>query len=329
MVDILKGLTHKAIDGKGIDKKEAMILARLSSEHILSLCEAANNIRMKRFGNTLHTCAIVNAKSGFCSEDCRFCAQSIHYKTAINTYPLITPQEILKAGKEAEKKGATHFSIVTSGRGAGLKKNREEFFKIIEAIELLYKETHLKVDASLGILTAEEAGLLVGAGVYYYHHNLETSRGFYNKIATTHSFDDRINTIIIAQKAGMKICSGGIIGLGESMEDRIDMAIQLRELKVKSVPINILTPILGTPMQDAPGLQRHIILQTMAILRFILPDTIMRLAAGRERGMEEIDKAFLSGLNGIMLGDFLTTTGNKSTDDLRTLHDLGFDVPGQ
>lgn len=329
MIDILKGLTYKVIDGKGIDKKEAMMLAGLSSEHILSLFEAANNIRMKRVGNTLHTCAIVNAKSGFCSEDCRFCAQSIHHETAINTYPLIAPQEILKAGREAEKKGATHFSIVTSGRGAGLKKNREDFFKIIEAIELLYKETNLKVDASLGILTEEGAGLLAGAGVYYYHHNLETSRGFYKKIATTHSFDDRVNTILTARKAGMDVCSGGIIGLGESMEDRIDMAIQLRELKVKSVPINILTPIKGTPMQDEPGLKRDIILQTMAIFRFILPDATIRLAAGRERGMDKIGKAFLSGLNGIMLGDFLTTTGNKPADDLKTLHDLGFDIPVQ
>jgi len=328
MIDILKGLTRKAILGKGIDKKEAMILSKLPQENIPLLCEFANNIRIKLAGNILHTCAIVNARSGFCSEDCRFCAQSIHHKTAINTYPLIAPEEILKSGKEAEKKGAIHFSIVTSGRGAGLKKNRGEFFKIIDAIELLYKETHLKVDASLGILTKEEARLLAGAGVYYYHHNLETSRGFYNKIATTHSFDDRINTMIIAKKAGMNVCSGGIIGLGESMEDRIDMAIQLRELKVKSVPINILTPIKGTPLQDEPGLQKYIILQTMAIFRFILPDATIRLAAGCERGTEEIGKAFISGLNGIMLGDFLTTPGNEPDDDLKILNDLGFDVPG-
>ncbi|MBU3158442.1 biotin synthase BioB [Clostridium frigoris] len=323
MKKFIKSIEKKILEGKVITCDEAMKLGKIKGEEdILELCKCANKVRQFYCGVEVDLCTIMNARSGRCTEDCKFCAQSAHYKTNVEEYGLVSKESALKLARENEKEGVNRFSLVTSGRGV----SGSDFENILNIYEDLNKEMNVDLCASLGILGYEQLLRLREKGITMYHHNLETSRGYYKNICTTHSFDERINTINAAKKAGMVICSGGIIGLGESMEDRINLAFELRNLGVKSIPVNVLNPVKGTPLENAESLSQEEILKTIAIIRFINPKALIRLAGGRNRIDEFGKNCFNAGANATITGNYLTTSGNKIKDDKKMVSDLNLEV---
>lgn len=295
---------------------------KLIDEDIDVVLKAAKKLRDTFCGKHVDLCSIVNAKCGKCSEDCKFCAQSVFHNTNIKIHPLSDYDEILKLAKENESEGVHRYSIVTSGRGSFGK----EFEDILGIYKKLKKDTDIKLCASLGIIYKEQLKKLKEAGVSRYHHNLESSREFYSKICTTHSYDERIQTIKDARDVGIEVCSGGIIGMGESFIDRINLAFELKNLKIKSIPINILMPIKGTPLENQKKLSNEEILRTIAIFKFINPKADIRLAGGRGSLENYGEKAFLSGVSATITGNYLTTQGNGIKNDIKLLNDLGLTV---
>lgn len=286
---------------------------------LLELISLANRIRAENFGSTFELCSIVNAKSGICSEDCKFCAQSVHYQTNALTYPLLTEEAILAAAQNAEAAGATRFGIVTSGHSI----NRAELSKLAQMISKIKENTNLKVCASLGILGKDDLSLLKQAGLSRYHHNLETSSAFFPQICSTHDFQDRIMTVRNAQQAGLEVCSGGIIGLGEDWKDRIEMALTLKELAVTTVPLNILVPIEGTPLESMVPLSPIEIIRTIAIFRIILKDQVIKIVAGREKMLNDFQGlAFMAGANGMFTGGYLTINGREVEEDQKLVKEI-------
>lgn len=323
MINFIKELEHRIINNEYITKEEAIKLGSIiKSNELEALYESADNIRKFFCGNKVDLCSIMNAKSGNCSEDCKFCAQSAYYKTKIKIYALVNDESAIKLAMENEKEGVNRFSLVTSGRGITTK----ELNKVISIYKNINKKTNLNLCASLGILKYDDLLRLKNSGVKMYHHNLETSNNYYNKICTTHSYEERINTILEAKKVGMNICSGGIIGLGENLKDRIDLAFQLRELEVCSIPINVLTPIKGTPFENNKPLTQNEILKTIAICRFINPKAFIRLGGGRALIDNFGEKCFKVGANATITGNYLTTCGNNIWDDKKMIKRLGLEV---
>ncbi|WP_425060438.1 Biotin synthase [Sporomusa carbonis] len=319
--DLVFELGKKVLDGGQLTFDEAMKLTQIDKSDIPILLGIANKIRAKFTGNQVDTCEIVNARSGGCSEDCKFCAQSAHHNVKLDIYPLMNEEQILHAAKKAESHSAYRFCIVTAGCGM---KNDPDFEQIIESIKRIGIETGLKRCCSLGILSPDHVKALKAAGITRYHHNLETSQSFFNQICTTHTYDERIETIKHVKAEGLEVCSGGIIGLGETWEHRIELAFALKELDVDSVPINVLNPVKGTALENQPPLKPMEILQTFAIFRMILPTKILRYAGGREKALGElVPLGFLAGINGMLIGNYLTTTGRGATADLDTVRDLG------
>ncbi|MFH1077481.1 MAG: biotin synthase BioB [Pseudomonadota bacterium] len=277
------------------------------------LISLANKTRRKEAGDYFGLCSITNAKSGLCNEDCKFCAQSLHHNTSAHQFPLKNKRELLDAAWRAKKNGAKRFSIVTSGRGITAK----DAGQIAETVNAIKSEVNITPCASLGIVSKDTLILLKAAGLQCYHHNIETSPDFYPNIVTTHSFEERIKTIEAAKDAGLEVCSGGIIGLGESEGDRIRMAQTLKDLNVDSVPLNMLIPIKGTPFENNHPLLPVDILRTISIFRIILSDVTIILAAGRESSLKDFQAlAFLAGANGMMIGGYLTVEGRSLSDDL-------------
>jgi len=275
-------------------------------------------VREKFVGSEIELCSVVNAKSGRCSEDCKFCAQSIHYHTDVETYSLLPLEKLLKAAKEAKVRGADRFGIVTSGKRVG-----SDLKNYIKAIKKIREETGLKICASFGILNLEEAWLLKKAGVDRYLHNLETSQSYFNQVCTTHAYVKRIETVKLIREAGMEVGSGGIFGLGEAPEQRIELAFALKELNVDDIHINILHPIKGTPLENAQPISPLEILKTIAIYRFILPDKIIRVCGGRERNLRDLQSlSLLAGANGVLIGNYLTTLGRPPEKDVQMIRDL-------
>ncbi|MBI5557563.1 MAG: biotin synthase BioB [Deltaproteobacteria bacterium] len=269
-------------------------------------------VKLSRRGESISLCSIINAKSGQCSEDCRFCTQSAHYKTDTPVYPLKAADEIVAAARQAKTDGASHFSLVSSGREI-TPRLLAEITGIITAIR---EAVDIRVCASLGMASLRDLQLLQRAGLSRYHHNLETSRRFFPRVVTTHGFDDRVRTIEAAHDAGLEVCAGGIIGLGESEADRVSLALTLEELRVDSVPLNILIPLPGTPMQDVKPLGIHEILRAISLFRLILPGVPLRLAAGRESALRDfMSSAFMAGADGMMIGGYLTQRGRSATED--------------
>lgn len=323
MKNFIKGLEEKVIRGQLISFEEAMKLAGVEEkDEIKELCNSANSIREFFCGREVDLCSIMNAKSGHCSEDCKFCAQSAYYKTDVEVYDLVSKEAALKLAKENEDEGVNRFSLVTSGRGI----IGSDFEKVVEIYKELNKEVKMDLCASLGILGYGEILSLRETGITMYHHNLETSRDYYEKICTTHSYDERIDTINAARKAGMAVCSGGIIGLGESFEDRVKLAFQLRDLDVKSIPINVLNPVKGTPLESQERLSQDEILKTIAIFRFVNPKAFIRLAGGRNLIDEFGENCFNAGANATITGNYLTTSGNKICDDKKMISELKLEV---
>lgn len=316
-------LVERIKSGGEITREEALVFNELEGDRLNEFFLSALKVTRYFHHNRVDLCSIINAKSGRCSEDCAFCAQSGHYRTGVSTYPLLPKEEILERAREMESRGARRFSLVTSGRGI-LDGDLE---KILDIYETLREKTALSLCASLGIINYNQAMRLKEVGVTMYHHNIETSRSYYPEICTTHSFGERLETIYSAKEAGLDICSGGIIGLGENWENRVEMAFQLRELQVLSVPINILAPIEGTPLWGKPVPAPLEILKTAAMFRLILPCAVIRLAGGREAALRDLQSAaLLAGVNGLMVGNYLTTGGRRVEDDLLMIEDLGLGV---
>lgn len=319
--DLIFSLGKKVLDGGQLTLEEALQLTQIHEDDIPILLGIANKVRIKFTGNQVDTCEIVNARSGGCSENCKFCAQSAHHKVEFERYPLMPEDQILDAAKAAESHGAYRFCVVTAGCGM---KADSDFVKLTDAIKRIGRETNLERCCSLGILEPEHVKALKKAGITRYHHNLETSKSYFDQICTTHTYDERVNTIKHIKAEGLEVCSGGIIGLGESWENRIELAFALKELDVDSVPINVLNPVKGTALEDRLPLKPMEVLQTFAIFRLILPTKILRYAGGREKALGElVPLGFLSGINGMLIGNYLTTNGRGANRDIDTIRELG------
>ena len=315
----IKELKEKIIKGYNITKEEALNLVDLELEN---LCEVANDIRKYFCNDIFDMCSIINAKSGKCSENCKFCAQSAHYDTYCEEYEILPKETILEQGKKDFDRGVLRYSIVTSGK----KLRDNEVKKVEEALELLNKETDVYICASLGLLNEYEFKKMRDAGLKRVHNNLESSRNFFPEVCTTHSYDDKINAIKAAQKAGMFVCSGGIMGMGETWEDRIDMALQLRELNILSIPVNMLNPISSTPFENITPLTENDMRRIVAIYRFINPKAFIRLAGGRGLLKDKGRSCFLSGANAAITGDMLTTAGISIETDKAMIRELGYKI---
>lgn len=323
----LTELAEEIIGGKRLTREEALNLTKIETEEqILLLCEAANRIRQACCGNVVDLCSITNIKSGNCSENCSFCSQSaFHPGKDSPVYPLKPRAEIVAEAKSAKSAGAKRFCLVSQGRGIKYNSPKSsEFAEILATVKEIMTETGIKPCCALGELTKEQAIALKEAGVTRYNHNLETSENFFPEIVSTHSWRDRVETVKNVHAAGMQACTGGIIGMGESWSDRIDLALSLRDLGVESVPINLLNPREGTPLASQNKLDPYTALKVIAIFRMILPEQILRYAGGREAVMGELQSLGLkSGINAMLIGHYLTTIGQPPEKDQEMLESLG------
>ena len=316
----IEQLKEKVLNGYLINESEAKAL--VNSEEKEKFYKAADEIRQKFMGNKIDMCSIMNAQSGRCTEDCKWCSQSKFFKTGVDEYDLISKDKGLKMAVENRSKGVNRFSLVTSGRALHHR-------KVLEACDI-YKEIRNQSDihmcASMGLLRSPDLEALKDAGVEHYHCNIETAPSYFRNVCTTHTIEEKLRTIKEAKEAGLKICSGGIIGMGETMEQRIEMAFTLRELKVDSIPVNILNPIEGTAMQGSAKLEDEEVLTTLAIFRFINPKAQIRLAGGRNLIAHIQDKALKAGVSAALVGDYLTTIGTKIDEDKEIFTKAGFEV---
>lgn len=314
---MLVELIDKIMAGYRIQREEQLDF--LLTEDIEELCKGAHRIKEYYLGNKVNLCTIINGRSGKCSEDCKFCAQSSHHKTGVKEYDFLDVDTIVNDCKNNEAEGVHRYSIVTAGRTL----QGKDMQLALAAYRKMKKESRLELCASHGLLTEEDYIALKAAGVKRYHENIETSKRNFHNICTTHTYEDKIYCIKLAKKAGLEVCSGGIIGMGETWEDRIDMAISLAELEIKSIPINALMPIRGTPYEEFTGITEEDMLRTIAIFRLINPEADIRLAAGRSIMKNSGEKAFVSGASATITGNMLTTSGNNIKQDIAMITRLG------
>jgi len=286
---------------------------------LAQLAAGADRARREHSGDNIDLCTICNAKSGLCGEDCKFCAQSAHYKTDAPEYPLMSKDEMVECARRASEIGSGRFGIVTSGRSL----SSDEIGRVADAAATIKQNIGIEVCASLGGLDHDQLVMLRESGISRYHHNIETSRDFFPQIATTHTFDDRLHTIRNAAEAGLSVCSGCIIGMGENRRDRASMAVTLRELDVDSIPINILMPIPGTPLENSRPISISEALKTIAIFRLSMPDKTIKLAAGRESFLKDFQgTAFMAGANGMLIGGYLTQRGRPVEEDRKLVREI-------
>lgn len=325
-MDIIEKLQRLATRSKGIGADDALRLFEEGAGRPFRVMAAAAEIRRHFKGDAISLCSIINAKSGKCPENCKFCAQSAHYATDVESYPLKKAQEVIEGAESAGRAGAEMFGIVTSGKRIKAKKEWTEIVRAIRGINAL----GMKACASLGIIDEEKARTLRDAGLYRYHHNLETSRSFFPEICTTHAYDEDVETIRAARAAGLSVCCGGLIGLGEGIRHRIELALTLRELNVDSIPVNILNPIKGTPLGRTPLLPPLEILLTIAVFRFLLPDKDIRLCGGKEKNLRQLlPLGLVAGANSLMTGHYLTTRGREAGMDMEMIKDMGLKATRQ
>ena len=318
---MIKSLQEKVISRGSLSREEALSIAEMPGSQIFSLIASANTIRDHFRGKTVGLCSIVSAKSGACSEDCAFCAQSSKSRAVIDVYPLLQKEKIIEKAVEAKESGIKRFSVVTSGRTISGK----DLASVADIVSDV-KKLGLLPCASLGLLKKEALLLLKAAGLDRYHHNLETSEGFFPRICTTHSYSDKMKTIRAAKAAGLSVCSGGIFGMGETWLDRIDMAFALKKLGVESVPINFLVPIKGTALGDKGLLHPFDALKIISLYRYILPEREVRICGGRLQVLGEFHSlVFAAGADGMITGNYLTTLGRIPEDDLKLIAMHGFD----
>lgn len=318
MTTFLKQTESQVLDGNLIDRVTAVRLADQMEQK--ELWDSADRIRQHFHGARFALCSIINAKSGRCTEDCRFCAQSARHQASIDEYEVIDEDRAIEIAVDNDNHDVHRISLVTSGRSVT--------DSTLDQLEQIYARisdsTTMKLCGSMGLLTREKAQRLVETGVVRYHCNLEANRNFFSTVCTTHTWEEKVETLKLAREAGMSICSGGIIGMGETMHDRIDLALELRELEVDSIPINILTPIPGTPLGELDPLPIEEVLTTIAIFRFINPEAVIRIAGGRQQLDKDQYRCFMAGANGAMVGNYLTTTGSSIEEDLKNFTALGF-----
>jgi biotin synthase len=317
--ELIDSCMKKVIRGNSISFDEAERL--ISTKDLLKLANCANNITKKFNEDSVDVESLINAKSANCPEDCSFCAQSTFYETGITKYPLLSDDIILKKAREAQVDGAESFCLVCAYR----EPSQNDFEKICNIIAKLRKEVRLDINVSLGFMTAERARRLKSLGVRRYNHNLETSESFFSKICKTHDFSDRIRTARIVKEAGLELCCGGIIGMGETTRQRIELAFSISTLEPDEVPINILIPRKGTPKElDNCSIHPIDIIRTIAVWRFIMPKTILKIAGGREVYFNDGGKlALQAGANGIITGGYLTTNGNEPNKDIQMIYEIG------
>lgn len=309
--------------GEGLSKEEALELAYNLDE--IELEEGARAVRDRWCSPTFDFCAIINGKSGKCSEDCKYCAQSNHYPVEIEQYALLDEDTIVADALRKTEQGVGRYSVVTSGKAL----NDDEMDHLAAAYACIARESNIALCASLGLLTREQFEKLYASGVRRYHNNLETSRRFFPQICSTHSYDDKIATIKLAQEVGFEICSGGIIGLGETLEDRLDMVLTARELGVVSIPVNVLNPIPHTPLEHNEILSNREVARTVALMRLLVPSIDLRLAGGRELLGDKGERAINAGANAAITGDMLTTKGITVKEDKELVARLGFESYGR
>lgn len=315
----LNELTNKVLNGEQVSGEEALFL---SEQPLSELCECADKIRRHFCSNQFDICTIINAKSGKCSENCKFCAQSAHNHACAPEYPLLSKREILEQARINHEQGVLRYSIVTSGK----RLSEWEVDEMCETVRAIRGEVGISVCVSFGLLNKRQFQKLKQAGVTRVHNNLETSPGNFPNICTTHTFEEKVQAIRAAQAAGLSVCSGGIMGLGETMKDRIDMALTLRELGIQSIPINMLNPIPGTPFGDREKLTADDMSRIVAVYRFILPSASIRLAGGRGLLPDKGRSCFTSGANAAISGDMLTTAGITTETDMKLLEELGYEA---
>ena len=297
-----------------MNKQELLKLYNMDLDELLELSS-------KYMSNNIEFCSLVNARSGKCSQNCKYCAQSSHYRTDIEDYPLINKEEVVKAALEAKENGVIRFAVVTSGKSP----DEENFDKILEFIDELNRLNKIRSCASIGILTEEQAKKLSDHGLKRVHHNINTSESYYSEICTTHSWQDRLNTCKYVKKYGMELCCGVILGMGESIEQRIEMALELKKIEPESIPINILMPIPKTPFENYHDkIDEENILRTLAIFKIANPKSILRFCGGRMKLSDKNqEKALKTCVEGILTGNYLTTTGKSPQEDIKTIEKLG------
>ena len=318
----IKDIIRKQEEGRALSRDEALSLVGIDDTRIIS--SLAEGTRKRYKGNLADLCSVISAKSGSCPEDCAFCAQSVHYHTGIMEYPLIQIDKIVKAATDAKKNGARRFCISTSGRGI---EDNDDISVICEAIGRIRHEVSISPCATLGMMSSDHLKALKEAGLNRYHHNLETSETFYKKICTTHSYSERVEMVKNIMDVGLSACVGGILGMGETMEDRADLAIAIRDLDPDSIPINFLMPIMGTPLDGLPRITHDEALRSIALFRFIMPDKEIRICGGRVSALGESHRLIFNfGADGMMVGNYLTRSGVDPKEDLRMLDDLSLGI---
>lgn len=324
MIQTLRTVTDRILAGGSISTGEALELAALSGSGLFELFVAANRIKEHFVGSRVRLCSIINAKSGRCAEDCAFCAQSVHHRTDAPVHPLADEARIVAEARAAQQAGSGCFGIVTSGTTIA---SDDELERICSALGTIRNQLDISPSCSLGLLDLKTALRLKEAGAVTYHHNLETARSFFPNICTTHDYEQDVATVRNAKAAGLRVCCGGIFGMGESAEQRVELAFTLKELDVDSVPINFLNPIPGTRLAEADFITPLECLRTIALFRLILPAKKITVCGGRERNLRDLQSwMFLAGANGTMIGNYLTTSGRDEAQDRRMLMDLELEI---
>lgn len=318
-MNLLEQIKARALEGEPCSIKDALEISKQFD--INDICDAADEIRQKWSGDTMDTCSIVNARSGRCSEDCKWCAQSRFHKTGCKEYDIIPHDEVMKAVELNTSKGVRRFSLVTSGRKVA-PADIKSFCNIFRDAA---KVSSISLCASMGLLSKEELQQLKDAGVNRYHCNLEAAASFFPNLCTTHSHEDKLRTIRAAREVGMEVCCGGIIGMGETMQQRLELAEEAREAGACSIPINILNPIKGTPLENEAPISEEDIILTVALFRLVAPKCNLRFAGGRLRLSDKATRRILrGGMSGALVGDMLTTVGNNIDQDRDLFTELGF-----
>lgn len=318
----LFALAEGIISKRPISSEGLQALTEIPDQDALMLLPGADMIREYHFGRDIKLCMIINAKSGRCTEDCGFCAQSAFAHTEAPVYPLVAEDRILEGGRYAEENPVSRYSVVTSGKGI----SKKELVVITQALRRL-DTNRIDTCSSLGILEPEDLRTLKQAGVSRYHHNLETARSHFPWICSTHTYEERVNTILAAKEAGFSVCVGGVFGIGETDQQVLELAVTLRDLEVDAVPINFLVPIKGTPLENQRGLTPRRCLKIISLFRYVLPDKDIIVCGGRETNLGELHPLiFLAGANGVMTGDYLTTPGRSLENDLELISQLGLRV---
>ena len=322
-IEFIRNCKERILAEKKIAYEEARILINVSDETLQYLSDAANEITRKFNGDWVDVETLINAKKGICPEDCSFCSQSAFYKSGIDTYKLLQAEIIIDNAKKAKKDGVKSFCLVCAWRGP----SEHDFEQICDIVQKVNDQAGIEVNCSLGFITEKMAIRLKNLRVKRYNHNLEASRSFFPNICTTHTYQDRIDTAQIVKKNGLELCCGGIIGMGESRMQRLEMGLDLAELRPEECPINILVPQKGTPLESQTKLSLGEILRTIAVYRFLMPKTILKIAGGREIHLaNDQERVLLGGANGIITGGYLTIGGNTPKDDLQMISRIGLEA---